>query len=443
MYNIKYILKKKKEKKYIIKGWVKYFRNNIFLDINDGSTNKNLQVILKKKKFNKIKKKIIIGIPIKIYGKLIKIKDKYEILPDKIKILGKINKFFFNNSILQNKYHTLSKLRKQYHLRFRTNIFSAIMRIRHTMSLEIHNFFNKKNYYYIHTPIITNNNVEGGSEVFELKNKNKIFKDKVYLTVSGQLEAESAILGLKKVYTFGPVFRSENSNTNKHLSEFWMVEPEIMFYKLKDIMKLSVNIIKYLIKKILNKNKDDLNYLEEYHNKNKNKIGINLKKKLNYIIKKKFLKISYSKLIKLLIRVKKKIIKWGDDIKKEHEKIIFKKIFTKNLPLIVYNYPKKIKPFYMKINKDNLTVKSIDVLLPNVGEIIGGSERENTYDKLKINIKKKKIKEKKILWYLNLRNIGEINHSGFGLGFDRLVQFITGMKNIRDIIPYPIYPGKY
>ncbi|WGH27560.1 MAG: asparagine--tRNA ligase [Candidatus Shikimatogenerans bostrichidophilus] len=444
-YSIKYIILNKKKlinKNILIKGWVKFFRNNLFLEINDGSTIKNIQIILNKK-FKKKIKKINIGIPLKVLGKLILLKDnKIEIIPFYIKIYGKIDKNFFNNSILQNKFHNLFKLRKQKYLRFRTKIFSSIMRIRHNLSIKIHNFFNKKNFFYVHTPIITNNDTEGIGNLFNvtiLKNcksknyKNDFFGCKTNLTVSGQLEAESAMLGLKKVYTFGPVFRAENSNTNKHLSEFWMVEPEIMFYNLNKLINLSIKLIKYLIKSILNKCIEELNFLQNYNNNN-------LIKKLKNIYKKKFIKISYNNIIKLLNKNNYNI-NWGDDISSNYENFLFKNIFKKNIPIIIYNFPKKIKPFYMKVNKDNLTTKSIDILFPNIGEIIGGSEREYSYKKLLIRLKEMNIKKNKINWYLNLRKLGTIYHSGFGLGFDRFVQFITGMKNIRDVIPFPRCPG--
>ncbi|WOX79335.1 asparagine--tRNA ligase [Candidatus Shikimatogenerans bostrichidophilus] len=435
---IKYIIKNKNKlinKKIWIKGWVKYFRNNLFLDINDGSTINNIQIVLKKKIKN-----INIGITLKVFGKLILFNNNIEIIPLYIKKYGNIDKKFFNNSILQNKFHNLHKLRKQKYLRFRTKIFSTIMRIRHNLSILTHNYFNKKNFYYIHTPIITYNDTEGVGNMFKVTTldihnkyyKKDFFGDKANLTVSGQLEAESAMLGLRKVYTFGPVFRAENSNTNKHLSEFWMIEPEIMFYNLKKIIKLSENFIKYLIKKILKNCKEELLFLENYNNKK-------IIKYLKNIYKNKFIKISYNKIIKILNKINK--ISWGDDINSNNEKILFKKIFKKKIPLIIYNWPKTIKPFYMRINKDNLTTKSFDILFPYIGEIIGGSEREYSYKKLLKSIKEKKINIKKINWYLNIRKLGNIQHSGFGVGFDRLVQLITGMKNIRDVIPYPRYPG--
>ncbi|WOX79079.1 asparagine--tRNA ligase [Candidatus Shikimatogenerans bostrichidophilus] len=440
---IKYIINNKKKlinKKFWIKGWVKYLRNNLFLDINDGSTINNIQIVFKKKIKN-----INIGITLKVFGKLILLNNKVEIIPLYIKKYGNINKNYFNNSILQNKFHNLHTLRKQKYLRFRTKIFSTIMRIRHNLSIFTHNYFHKKNFYYIHTPIITYNDTEGVGNMFKVTTldihnkyynyKKDFFGDKANLTVSGQLEAESAMIGLCKVYTFGPVFRAENSNTNKHLSEFWMIEPEIMFYNLKKIIKLSENFIKYLIKKILKNCKDELLFLENYNNKK-------IIKNLYNIYKNKFIIISYNKIIKILNKINKKNkISWGEDINSKNEKILFKKKFKKKIPLIIYNWPKTIKPFYMKINKDNITTKSFDILFPYIGEIIGGSEREDSYKKLLKSIKEKKIKRNKINWYLNLRKLGNILHSGFGVGFDRLVQLITGMKNIRDVIPYPRYPG--
>ncbi|MDH3004742.1 MAG: asparagine--tRNA ligase [Candidatus Shikimatogenerans sp. JK-2022] len=445
-YSVKYIIKKKKKiinKKLLVIGWVKYIRNNFFFILNDGSTIKNLQIIIKNSH-----KKINIGDIIKVYGKIVfqKINKKnIELLSYKFKIISKVNKLFFNNSILQNKYHSLSKLREQVYLRFRTNIIASIIKIRHILSWYIHKFFKKNNFFYIHTPIITNNNSEGGGESFKVySNKDKkkdLFKGKAKLTVSGQLEAESIMLGLGKVYTFGPVFRAENSNTNKHLSEFWMVEPEIMFYKLKNLIKLSIKLIKYLINKILKKCIYELKYLERYNKKFFKKK--NIIKNLKNVIKNKFIIISYTKIIKLLKKKNKKIIKWGDDIKSKHEKIIFNKIYINNIPIIIYNYPTKIKPFYMKLNKNGKITKSMDILFPNIGEIVGGSEREISYNKLIKRIKKDKINIKNIIWYVNLRKLGKIYHSGFGLGFDRFLQFITGIKNIRDVIPFPIYSGIY
>ncbi|MDH3004276.1 MAG: asparagine--tRNA ligase [Candidatus Shikimatogenerans sp. JK-2022] len=444
IYNIINNINKYINKLIIIKGWVKFFRNNLFLEVNDGSTIKNIQIVIKDKKFNKIKKQISIGIPLKILGKLIiqnQYKKNIELVPHKIKLYGELDNNFFNNSILQNKYHSLSKLRKQKYLRFRTKIFNIIIKIRHNLFFIIHNYLIKNKFVYIHTPIINKNDAEGAGEVFKIipLNRNKNLINNTFLTVSGQLEIESAMYGLGKVYTFGPVFRAENSNTNKHLSEFWMLEIEIIFFKLKDLIKFIIKFIKNLFKKILKKSKKDLIFLDKYHSKyNVEKKIIN---QLKNIIKKKIIIISYSKIIKLLNNYYNNIIKWGDDIGAIHEKILFNKIFINNLPIIIYNFPKKIKPFYMKLNKNKKTTKSIDVLFPNIGEVIGGSERETNYKKLFNRVKKEKINIKNISWYLNLRKLGKIYHSGFGLGFDRLIQFITGMKNIRDIIPFPISIG--
>ncbi|MDH3004644.1 MAG: asparagine--tRNA ligase, partial [Candidatus Shikimatogenerans sp. JK-2022] len=319
---------------------------------------------------------------------------------------------------------------------------NSIIIIRHFLFIEIHNYLNKKKIIYVTTPIINKNNAEGAGEVFKittlnyLNNKNlseDLFKGKARLTVSGQLELESAMYGLGNVYSFGPVFRADNSNTLKHLSEFWMLEIELIFSKLKNIIKLSINLIKYLFKRTLKYCYNEIIYLEKY---NKKKIINRLKK----IIKNKFIKISYNKIIKLLKKNDKNIIKWGQDIGSNHEKIIFNKILKNDLPIIIYNYPSKIKPFYMRKYKNKKITKSIDILFPGIGEIIGGSERETNYYQLYKNIKKKKMNIKNIMWYINLRKLGKIYHSGFGLGFDRLLQFITGIKNIRDIVPFPIYP---
>ncbi|WGH24556.1 MAG: asparagine--tRNA ligase [Candidatus Shikimatogenerans bostrichidophilus] len=444
------IYKKLINKKIIIKGWIKYYRNSIFIDINDGTTIKNLQVIIKNKKFLVKEKEINIGIPIKVIGKLVYQKkniNNIEIIPNYIKIYKGYDLNYINNSILQNKYHKLSKLREEVYLRFRTNIFSTIMRIRSLLFFEIHNFFNKNKYILINTPIINKNNAEGAGEVFKITSlgdsnnltSKDLFNNEGKLTVSGQLELESAMYGLAKVYTFGPVFRADNSNTFKHLSEFWMLESEIMYYKLKDIINLSIKLIKYLFKKILYKCKNELNYLEEYHNKH-NRFK-KLKERLTKIINNKFIIISYTKIIKLLKKVDNNIINWGDDIGSNHEKIIFNKIFNMSLPIVIYNFPKCIKPFYMNINTDSDTTKSIDILLPDIGEIIGGSEREISYKKLLKRIKNNNMNVKDLNWYLNLRKLGKISHSGFGLGVDRLIQFITGINNIRDVVPFPIYPG--
>ncbi|MDH3003786.1 MAG: asparagine--tRNA ligase [Candidatus Shikimatogenerans sp. JK-2022] len=442
-YTINEIINKKNKlinKKVFIKGWIKYFRNNIFLIINDGSTINNIQVVLSNKLKNK---KYNIGLNVEILGILKFYNNDIEVEPLNLKLCGEMDIEFFNNSILQNKFHNLYNIRKQYYLRSRTKVFSSIFRIRHNLSFLIHSYLFKKSFFYVNTPIINNYDAEGAGNMFNVtifdkkkNSKNNFFSSKTNLTVSGQLELESLMLGLCKVYTFGPVFRAENSNTNKHLAEFWMIEIEIMFYDLNKIIKFSESFIKFLIKKILIYSLNDLLFLSDYYKNN-------LISYLKNILKNKFLKISYNKAVKLLNNYSNNIIKWGNDISSKHEKILFKKIFKNNLPLIIYNYPKVLKPFYMKINNNNLTTKSFDILFPYIGEIIGGSEREFSYEKLLLRIKELKMNEKILYWYLNIRKLGTIIHSGFGLGFDRLVQFITGIKNIRDVIPFPRYPRSF
>ncbi|WGH24925.1 MAG: asparagine--tRNA ligase [Candidatus Shikimatogenerans bostrichidophilus] len=449
-YKIKDLLKKNDIINFInkivgVKGWILFFRNNLFLEINDGTTIDNLQIIVNQK-FNDLKKKFFPNLCLKIIGKVKyqkKNKNNIEIKAKFIKIYNGYNKKFIIKSILQNKYHRLSKIREQSYLRFRKKIFLTIFRIRHYLFLEIHNYLKKKDIIYISTPLINNNNAEGAGETFQLKSNEQgkdIFNNKAYLTVSGQLELESAMYGLSNVYSFGPVFRADNSNTDKHLCEFWMLEIEILFCKLKNIIKLSIKFIKYLLKKVLINCKKELNNLMIYYNKYRNK-NINLLDRLTVIIKNKFIIKTYNQIIILLKKYKNNIINWGDDIGSIHEKILFNNIFKKQIPIIIYNYPKKIKPFYMKENKDKITTKSFDILFPFIGEIIGGSEREDNYQKLYNNIKEKKINLKNIKWYINLRKLGKLYHSGFGLGFERLIQYITGIKNIRDVIPFPIYPG--
>ncbi len=422
-----------------IYGWVKTIRyskiNIFFIDLKDGSSIKPIQIILKKKYIKKNKKiyKIKTGWSIKIKGKIKinKNNNKKEIHIIKIKILGKINKQ--KKYPISPKYHSLEYLRKNLHLRSRTYVIESIIKIRNTLIYYLHKYFQKKNFYLITTPIITSLDTEGSSKMFEIKNKN-FFNKKSYLTVSGQLNLETYACSLSKVYNIGPIFRAENSNTNKHLAEFLMLETEIVLAKINKIIKISKNMLSYCIKNIIKKNNEDLEFLFKYTKIKKNDYLFNL-------INKKFIKIKYNKIIKIL-KKKEKIFKeniiWGMDISSEIETYLTQKYFK--LPIIIINYPKKIKPFYMKLNKDNKTVSCMDIILPNVGEIIGGSERENNIKLLDINMKKKNIKKKKYWWYRDLRKYGTIPHSGFGLGIERLLMYITNIKNIRDVIPFPRYP---
>ncbi|MGX7590400.1 asparagine--tRNA ligase [Candidatus Karelsulcia muelleri] len=421
-------------KNIVVKGWVKHKRTNklkTFVIINDGSTIKNLQIIIEKED-----QYINIGIYLKIKGIIVLSKGNkqtIELLAKNIKIYGIFKYKDLQKTILQPKKHSYKKLREQSYLRFRTNFFSSIMRIRHNVSYLIHKYFHKNGFYYIHTPIITNYDTEGSSNLFQVTTLNlktndlqsDFFGENAYLTVSGQMHAEAAALGLRKIYTFGPAFRAEKSKTPRHLSEFWMVEPEIAFFNLKNNMFLAEELIKYIIKNILILSKDDIEILD-----NKNLIVNNLTKILN----KEFKRISYTKVIKILIKNGYNII-WGQDINYEHEKFLVEIYFK--YPIIIFNYPIDIKPFYMRKNKDKQTVAAMDIIFPKVGEIIGGSQREERYDILLSQIKYFKLNSTILEWYINTRRFSTVPHSGFGLGLDRLIQFITNSKNIKEVIPFP------
>ncbi|WDE42162.1 asparagine--tRNA ligase [Candidatus Karelsulcia muelleri] len=421
-------------KKIVVKGWVKHKRTNklkTFVIINDGSTRKNLQIILEKED-----KSINLGVYLKLKGRIVLSKGKkqnIELLANNIKIYGIFKYKDLQKTILQPKKHSYKKLREQSYLRFRTNFFSSIMRIRHNVSYLIHKYFHKNGFYYIHTPIITNYDTEGSSNLFKVTNLNlktndfnsDFFGENAYLTVSGQMHAEAAALGLRKIYTFGPTFRAEKSKTPRHLAEFWMVEPEIAFFNLKNNMFLAEEFIKYIIKNIMILSKDDIELLDK-----KNIIVNNL----NKILTKEFKRIHYSKVIRILIQ-NGYDMKWGQDLNYEHEKFLVESYFK--YPIIIFNYPIDIKPFYMRKNKDKQTVAAMDIIFPNVGEIIGGSQREERYEILLSQMKYFKLNRTILEWYINTRRFSTVPHSGFGLGFDRLIQFITNMKNIKEVIPFP------
>ena len=364
---------------------------------------------------------------------------------------------------IQPKKHSLEFLRSVSHLRTRTTTFSSVMRIRSSLSYAIHTFFQKNGFYYVNTPIITASDAEGAGEQFKVTTLNfkklkgdnhsdDFFGKETKLTVSGQLEAESYAMSMGKVYTFGPTFRAENSNTSRHLSEFWMVEPEVAFLDLKGNMDLAEKFLKYTIDYILEKNKEDLEFLEkrlieEDKLKPKEKRNeLSLIEKLNFIVNNNFEKITYDQAFKILKNCKpnkkKKfkylITEWGNDLQSEHERYLVEKYYKS--PVIIYNYPAKIKSFYMKLNSDNKTVRAMDILFPGIGEIVGGSQREENYDILLKRMHEFKIEKEELWWYLDLRKFGSAVHSGFGLGFERLVMFVTGMSNIRDVIPFPRTP---
>ncbi|MGX7590256.1 asparagine--tRNA ligase [Candidatus Karelsulcia muelleri] len=418
-------------KKIVVNGWVKHIRSKKlkkFVIINDGSTIINLQIIVKNET-----RKLNRGTFLKVKGKIVLSKGNkqiIELLAKNIRIYGFFKEKDFQKTILQPKKHSFNKLRQQASLRFRTNLFSSIMRVRHNVSYLIHKYFNKRGFYNIQTPIITNYDSEGYSKLFKVTTKYDFFGENAFLTVSGQLHGESAALGLGKIYTFGPTFRAENSNTPRHLAEFWMVEPEVAFFNLKNNMYLAEHFIKYIIKKIIKLSYDDLLFLDKT-----NQIFNNI----NLILNKDFKRITYSKSIKIL-RKNGYQIKWGKDLKSEHEKFLVENYF--NSPIIIFDYPIDLKPFYMRINKDKKTVSAMDIIFPYVGEIIGGSQREERYKILLSQIKYFKLKQKDLEWYINTRKFGTVPHSGFGLGFDRLIQFITNMKNIREVIPFPRSPKK-
>ena len=451
----------------LISGWVRTKRqskNVSFLSVNDGSSINNLQVVIDMHSFDiSLVDDISSGCSVSIFGKLEKSEGKnqsFELNASKINILGLADPEKYP---IQPKKHSFEFLREVAHLRPRTNTFSAIFRIRHSIIYSIHKFFNDRGFFNIHTPIITSSDAEGAGEMFKVTSlnlndkkldfKNDFFSKAVNLTVSGQLNAELGALALSEVYTFGPTFRAENSNTSKHLAEFWMIEPEMAFYDINDNMDLAEDMLKYVIKYVLDNCNDDLIFLENLEiNEEKSLPQIKrnefkLTDRLSNVLNKKFDRITYTEAFDILRNSKpnKKnkfefnVDEWGIDFQSEHERFLVEKYF-KN-PVIVKDYPKKIKAFYMRSNDDNKTVAAMDVLFPNVGEIIGGSQREERLDNLSMRMEEMNISKEDLNWYLDTRRFGSVVHSGFGLGLERLVQFITGMKNIRDVIPFPRTPG--
>ena len=452
-----------------INGWVKTFRSNRFIALNDGSCLEDIQCVINFEEFDKeILSKINTGTSLNIEGEIVESQGKgqnIEISVKKINILGLSNP---DEYPIQPKKHSFEFLRENAHLRVRTKTISSVMRIRSELSYAIHKFFNENNFYYVHTPIITGSDAEGAGEMFRVTtlNLNKVPKDsdgkidftkdffskETNLTVSGQLEAESMALGLGKVYTFGPTFRAENSNTSRHLAEFWMIEPEMAFYELDDNINLAEQFIKYIIKYVYDKCKNEIVFLSNRLEKEEQNIPKNerndfsLEERINFVINNDFVRITYSEAFDILKNSKpnKKgkfkfpLNEWGVDFQSEHERFLVEKYFK--CPVVVYDYPSKIKAFYMRMNDDKKTVKAMDILFPGIGEIVGGSQREERIDVLKERIKSLNIDEKELWWYLDLRKFGTVKHSGFGLGLERLILFITGMGNIRDVIPFPRTP---
>lgn len=452
-----------------VMGWVRTFRNNQFIALNDGSTNSNLQIVLELGKFDDaLLKRITTGAAVKISGILVPSLgkgQKVELKAQNVEVLGDSDAEKFP---LQPKKHSLEFLREIAHLRFRTNTFGAIFRVRHSLAYAIHEFFNKKGFVYLHSPIITASDAEGAGETFhvtafDLQNppknehgtinyKEDFFGKATNLTVSGQLEAELAAMALGDVYTFGPTFRAENSNTARHLAEFWMIEPEMAFSDLEDDMNLAEEFIKYIIKYALDNNREDLDFLaarleeEEKQKPQKERSEMGLIEKLEFVIKNDFERLTYTEALEILKEStpnkKKKfqylVDKWGIDLQSEHERYLVEKHFKK--PVILINYPKEIKAFYMRQNDDGKTVAAMDILAPGIGEIVGGSQREERLDVLEKRMKEMNIPMEEMNWYLDTRRFGTAQHAGFGLGFERMIQFVTGMTNIRDVIPFPRYP---
>ena len=455
-----------------IQGWVRAFRSNRFIALNDGSTILNIQIVVDFENFDEeIIKNIKTASSLKIVGEVVESEGKgqdIEIIAKNIQILGDNFTEELEKTVLQPKKHSLEILRDQAHLRFRTNLFGAIFRVRSAISFAIHQFFNQNQFFYINTPIITGADAEGAGEMFGVTNfdlndipRNEegnidftqdFFGRKTNLTVSGQLEGETAAMGLGRIYTFGPTFRAENSNTTRHLAEFWMIEPEVAFFNLEDNIDLAENFLKYVISYVLDNCKNDLEFLdkrfaeEQKQKPEKDRAKEGLIEKLQNVVEKRFKRVSYTEAIDILLNSKENkkgkfqfpIEAWGADLQSEHERYLVEKHFE--CPVVLFDYPKDIKAFYMKLNEDGKTVDAMDVLFPGIGEIIGGSEREARYDVLTKKMKEMSVDEHELWWYLDTRKFGSVPHAGFGLGLERLVLFITGMTNIRDVIPFPRTP---
>jgi asparaginyl-tRNA synthetase len=454
----------------LVKGWVRTFRNNQFIALNDGSTIHNLQAVAE---LNSLKddvlRRINTGACISVSGELIPSPAKGQAVEVKVKSLEILGDSDAEKFPLQPKRHSMEFLREIAHLRGRTNTFGAVMRVRHNMAYAIHKFFNDRGFFYIHTPIITGSDAEGAGAMFrvttldaakppldengKIDHKADFFGRETNLTVSGQLEGETYAMALSDIYTFGPTFRAENSNTTRHLAEFWMIEPEMAFYDINDNMQLAQELLQYLVRYALDNCKEDLEFLdkriaeEEAAKPQDQRSELGLLQRLNFVVENDFQRLTYTEAIDILRNSnpnkKKKfqflIDQWGIDLQSEHERYLVEKHFKK--PVILYNYPAAIKSFYMRQNEDGKTVAAMDVLFPGIGEIIGGSQREERYDNLLRRVNELKLPEKDLWWYLELRRFGSAPHSGFGLGFERLMLFVTGMTNIRDVIPFPRFPG--
>jgi len=453
-----------------VMGWVRTFRNNQFIALNDGSTNNNLQVVVALgSQDDELLKRITTSASLKVTGSVVPSLgkgQKMDLNAATIEILGDSDAEIYP---LQPKKHSLEFLREIAHLRFRTNTFGSVFRVRHALAFAVHKFFNDKGFVYMHTPIITGSDAEGAGELFkvttlpfdktprdekdEVDFKQDFFGRATNLTVSGQLEGELGATAFGEIYTFGPTFRAENSNTARHLAEFWMIEPEMAFHDLEDNANLAEEFIKYLIKYAIDNNKEDLEFLaqrladEEKQLPQDKRSEMGLIEKLEFVLINNFERLTYTEAIDILressYNKKKKfqypITDWGMDLQSEHERYLVEKHFKK--PVILTDYPAAIKSFYMRMNDDGKTVAAMDILAPGIGEIVGGSQREERFDKLLDRMKDMGIQEEELWWYLDTRRFGTVPHAGFGLGFERMVQFVTGMTNIRDVIAFPRTPG--
>jgi asparaginyl-tRNA synthetase len=453
----------------VVNGWVRTFRNNQFIALNDGSTNSNLQVVVDFENTDPaLLKRLTTGAAIRVSGLLVASLgkgQKVEVKAKEIEILGDSDPEKYP---LQPKKHSLEFLREIAHLRFRTNTFGAVFRVRNSLAYAVHQFFQERGFVYLHTPIITASDAEGAGETFHVTNfdllnppktengeidfKEDFFGRPTNLTVSGQLEGELGAMALSDIYTFGPTFRAENSNTTRHLAEFWMIEPEMAFYDLTDNMDLAEALLKYVIKYALDKNAEDIEFLtqrlqdEEKQKPQQERSELTLTEKLQFCLDNDFERLTYTEAIDILrdspANKKKKfqypIEGWGTDLQSEHERYLVEKHFKK--PVILTDYPKQIKAFYMRQNDDGKTVRAMDILFPGIGEIVGGSQREERLEKLEQRMDEMGVPKDELWWYLDTRRFGSCPHAGFGLGFERLVQFVTGMGNIRDVIPFPRFP---
>ena len=453
----------------LVKGWVRAFRNNRFVALNDGSSFNNLQVVIDSDNVDpELLKLVSFHSCIAVTGKLVESQgagQTMEVQAESFEVLGTND---LDTYPLQPKKQSMEFLREKAHFRMRTNTFSAVFRIRHAVAYAIHKYFNDKGYYYMHSPIITGSDAEGAGEMFRVTTldpdnlpkgddgktdfSQDFFGKATNLTVSGQLQAEIAAMALGKVYTFGPTFRAENSNTTRHLAEFWMIEPEVAFFDIFDDMDLAEDFTKYLINYVLDNYPDDLAFLDqriqdlEKNMKKEERRPLGLIETLRFVVDNDYERITYTEAIRLLQNSKpykkKKFkfpVEWGSDLQSEHERWLVEKKFQK--PVIVRDYPKDVKSFYMRMNDDNKTVAAMDVLFPGIGEVIGGSQREERLDKLLARMEEMNIPQHELDWFLDLRKFGGCPHAGFGLGFERIILFITGMSNIRDVIPFPRTPG--